>query len=113
MFLYIFRHLNELYDGKIQWNASRGDIGLELLALNENLKDIVDFDPIETNMPLIDPKVFKGQNDLKCLVEHCFIVAYGKNSIDDYLKNRTEEKEYPTISTVRWRTTALRALGKR
>ena len=27
-----------MYDGKIKWNASRGDIGLELLALNDNLE---------------------------------------------------------------------------
>ena len=73
----------------------------------------MDFDTIETNMPIVEPHVFKGQNDLKTLVEHCFIVGYGKESVEEYLKKRTEENEYPEISTVRWRTTALRALGKK
>ena len=63
-------------------------------------------------MALIDSSLFNNQQDLKRLVEHCFLVGHGKDTIDESMKARIESTEYPIISTVRWRTTALRALGK-
>ena len=109
-----FRHLLERYDGPIKWNAPRGDIGQALLGLNENLGEIIDFDVIPTNLQPIDSKIFQGQNDLRSLVEHCYIVASGKylSGFDVETVRRAELQQYSVISTVRWRTTALRALGK-
>ena len=108
------RHLLERYDGPIKWNAPRGEIGQAMLGLNGSLGEIIDFDVIQTNLVGLDSKIFQGQNDLKSLVEHCFIVASGKYlaGFDEEIARRAELQEYPEISTVRWRTTALRALGK-
>ena len=99
------RHLFEHLDGGTFGPLGKnGPIGEAVKDMNENLTPFVHFEPIATNVPEIDVKLFQGKLDLIMLYDLCRGIALG------YIDPKYETKEAPTISTCRWRTVFIRLL---
>ena len=104
----IFRHLLEKLDGKIVWKAPRGPIGTAIKALNDHLLDaIVDFQPLPTKIPMVEPTIFSEACNRQRLAEILAGISLGRDSILE----KFWLTEYPVISTLRWLTTAERICG--
>ena len=104
----IFRHLLEKLDGKIVWQAPRGPIGTAIKALNDHLLDpIVDFQPLPTKIPMVEPKIFCEACNRQRLAEILAGISIGREGILE----KFWLTDYPVISTLRWLTTAERIAG--
>ena len=100
------RKLFEKLDGKTDGPLGPGGpIGRAIRSLNENLKPIVNFEHILSNLPAdINQEEFNGRLDLLLLLIFVRAVETG------YLDMKYVYKILPAISTVRWMTTWIRVL---
>ena len=94
------RHLFYHFDGPTTGPIGpSGEIGLALKSLNENLRPFVDFQTVQSNLPVVPRELFRGKQDL--LVFNDLVRAVESGVIDPvYVKKRL-----PAMSTVRWNTT--------
>ena len=84
--------------------GENGPIGEAVKNMNENLTPFIEFQPISTNVPNLDPKLFGGRLDHVMLYDLC------KGIASSHVDKKYETKEAPTISACRWRTYFIRLL---
>ena len=100
------RHLLEFLDeGTSGPIATSGPLGEALRKLNDNLTPFVNFEKIETNVPIMDRKLFCGKQDLIFLYDFCHGIANSKIP-EQYLT-----KEAQPIHSARFNTTFCRLLN--
>ena len=99
----MFEHLDGGTFGPLGKNGPIGQ-AVKDMDEKENLTPFVHFEPIATNVPELDVKLFLGKLDLIMLYDLCRGIAAG------YVDPKYETKEPPAITTCRWRTVFIRFL---